>query len=29
MGRMRKTGDGPEAPVDPREAGFEDVTLPK
>ncbi|AAN33866.1 hypothetical protein BSS2_II0646 [Brucella suis bv. 1 str. S2] len=26
---MRKTGDGPEAPVDPREAGFEDVTLPK
>ncbi|EEX85746.1 MULTISPECIES: winged helix DNA-binding protein [Brucella] len=29
MGRMKKTGDGPEAPVDPREAGFEDVTLPK
>ncbi|CUW45093.1 hypothetical protein B3286c2_0211 [Brucella vulpis] len=29
MGRMRKTGEGPEAPVDPREAGFEDVTLPK
>lgn len=29
MGRMRKTGNGPEAPVDPREAGFEDVTLPK
>ncbi|ABQ62058.1 hypothetical protein H721_02743 [Brucella ovis IntaBari-2006-46-332] len=29
MGRMRKTGDGPEAPVDSREAGFEDVTLPK
>ncbi|UWF68464.1 MULTISPECIES: winged helix DNA-binding protein [unclassified Brucella] len=29
MGRMRKTGEGPEAPVDPHEAGFEDVTLPK
>ncbi|EFM60624.1 transcriptional regulator [Brucella sp. BO2] len=26
---MRKTGEGPEAPVDPRESGFEDVTLPK
>ncbi|EFM55526.1 winged helix DNA-binding protein [Brucella inopinata] len=29
MGRMRKMGEGPEAPVDPHEAGFEDVTLPK
>ncbi|SBW15671.1 hypothetical protein BR10RB9215_C20334 [Brucella sp. 10RB9215] len=29
MGRMRKTGEGPEAPVDLHEAGFEDVTLPK